>query len=200
MVHLTFPSVAEEHHWIEEGAAVYVEPIARFRAGNYPKERVWGEMARDMRQGLPAEGDEGLDHTHTWGRTYWGGALFCLLADIEIHERTHNQKGLDDALRAIMNDGGVITEDWELEHALSIGDKATGVPVLGQLYTKMKDKPVSVDLEKLWQQLGVSQQDGTASFDDHAPLAAIRDAISSGKPGKTVKSHLSLDTLMTVRQ
>lgn len=197
MVHLTFPSVAEEHHWIEEGTAVYVEPIARFRAGNFPKERVWGEMARDMHQGLPEDGDEGLDHTHTWGRTYWGGALFCLLADIEIRERTRNQKGLDDALRKIMNDGGVITENWELERALSLGDKAVGTPVLEQLYAKMKDKPVSVDLDRLWQQLGVSQKDGTATFDDHAPLAPIREAISTGRPGKMAKFEQSVDSLMT---
>jgi len=199
MVHLTFPSVGEEHHWIEEGGAVYVEPIARLRAGNITKEQVWGEMARDMHQGLPQEGDEGLDHTHTWGRTYWGGALFYFLADIEIHQRTHNQKGLDDALRAVMNAGGVITEDWDLERALKIGDKAVGVPALEELYAKMKDKPVSVDLDKLWQQLGVAHEGGMARFDDRAPLAAIRDAISTGKPGKPIKTNLSLDTLMSVR-
>jgi hypothetical protein len=28
MVHLAFPSVADRHHWIEEGTATYVEPIA----------------------------------------------------------------------------------------------------------------------------------------------------------------------------
>jgi len=28
--------------------------------------------------------DRGLDHTHTWGRTYWGGALFCLPRRVEI--------------------------------------------------------------------------------------------------------------------
>jgi hypothetical protein len=33
MVHLSFPSVPDENHWIEEGIAVYVEPIARVRAG-----------------------------------------------------------------------------------------------------------------------------------------------------------------------
>jgi hypothetical protein len=199
MVHLTFPSVGEEHHWIEEGGAVYVEPIARLRAGNITKEQVWGEMARDMHQGLPQEGDEGLDHTHTWGRTYWGGALFYLVADIDIHQRTHNQKGLDDALRAVMNAGGVITEDWDLERALKIGDKAVGVPVLEDLYSKMKDKPVSVDLDKLWQQLGVAHEGGMATFDDRAPLAPIRDAISTGKPGKPIKTNLSLDMLMSVR-
>ncbi|MBV9073288.1 MAG: hypothetical protein JOZ10_06630 [Acidobacteria bacterium] len=197
MVHLTFPSVPEDHHWIEEGTAVYVEPFARLRAGNANKEQVWGEMARDMHQGLPEEDDEGLDHTHTWGRTYWGGALFCMLADIEIHQRTHNQKGLEDALRAIMNAGGVITEDWELSRAFEVGDKAVGVPVLEELYNKMKDRPVSVDLDKLWQDLGVSHQGGFATFDDRAPLAVVREAINAGKPGRPIKVSVSLDKLMS---
>lgn len=198
MVHLTFPSVPEEHHWIEEGIAVYVEPFARLRAGNANKESVWGEMARDIHQGLPDEGDEGLDHTHTWGRTYWGGALFCLMADIEIRQRTHNQKGLEDALRAIMNGGGVITEDWELEHAFQVGDKAVGVPVLEEMYAKMKDKPVMVDLDKLWQNLGVAHNGGVATFDDHAPLAPVREAINAGKPGKPLKAKVELVSLMSV--
>jgi len=198
MVHLTFPSVPEDHHWIEEGIAVYVEPFARFQAGNFNKEELWGEMVRDMHQGLPAEGDQGLDHTHTWGRTYWGGALFCMMADIEIHQRTHNQKGLQDALRAVMNSGGVITDDWELERVFEIGDKAVGVPVLEGLYKKMKDRPVSVDLDKLWQQLGVTQTGGVATFDDHAPLVPIREAITSGKAGKAVNVKFSPDDYMKV--
>jgi hypothetical protein len=198
MVHLTFPDVAEEHHWIEEGIAVYVEPIARFQAGNFNKAELWGEVARDMHQGLPAEGDEGLDHTHTWGRTYWGGALFCMIADIEIRQRTHNQKGLQDALRGVMNAGGVITEDWELQHVFEVADKTVGVPVLEELYSKMKDQPVSVNLDKLWHELGISQTNGVATFDNHAPLAGILEAISTGKAGRTVNVKFSLDSLMTV--
>jgi hypothetical protein len=198
MVHLTFPSVPEEHHWIEEGIAVYVEPFARLQAGNFSKEEVWGEMVRDMHQGLPAEGDLGLDHTHTWGRTYWGGALFCLMADIDIRQRTHNQKGLQDALRAVMNSGGVITEDWELQHVFEVADKAVGVPVLEQLYVKMKDRPVSVDLDKLWQQLGVTQKDGVATFNERAPLESIREAISTGKAGRAVNVKFSPDDFMRV--
>ena len=84
MVHLAFPSVPQPHHWIEEGLATYVEPIARARAGDLLPQRVWGDMVDAMPQGLPKSGDHGLDFTHTWGRTYWGGALFCLMADIEI--------------------------------------------------------------------------------------------------------------------
>lgn len=185
MVHLTFPSVPEQHHWIEEGLAVYVEPIARMRSGNMTPEVAWGEMVRDMPQGQPQPGAEGLDHTDTWANTYWGGALFSFVADVEIRKRTHNQKGLEDALRAILNAGGNITQDWELRHVFEVGDKAVGVPVLEELYDKMKDKPVTVDLDGMWKQLGVSRQNGVTTFNDHAPLAAIREAITTGKaPGK----------------
>ncbi len=33
MIHLAFPSMEEEHHWIEEGISTYVEPVARARTG-----------------------------------------------------------------------------------------------------------------------------------------------------------------------
>lgn len=90
MVHLAFPSVAERHHWLEEGLATYVEPVARARAGGLTPEKAWGDLVDGLPQGLPESGDRGLDFTPTWGRTYWGGALFCLLADIEIRQRTEN--------------------------------------------------------------------------------------------------------------
>src|SRR5580704_9521788 len=134
MVHLGFPSVAEEHHWMEEGLATYVEPIARVRAGHLNVHQMWFELMRDLHQGLPEPGDKGLDNTHTWARTYWGGALFCLLADVEIRKRTANAKGLPDAMRAINLAGGTIVVDWPLERAFEIADKATGGKTLIELY------------------------------------------------------------------
>jgi hypothetical protein len=181
MVHLSFPSVAEEHHWIEEGIATYVEPLARIRAGHMKMEQIWFELVRDMPQGLPKAGDEGLDHTHTWGRTYWGGALFCLVADVEIRKQTKNAKGLEDALRGILDAGGDIRKDWKLEDALKAGDRATGVSVLLPQYEKMKDAPVNVDLDALWSQLGVHSDGTKVTFDDSAPLAATRRAITGEK-------------------
>jgi hypothetical protein len=177
MVHLAFPSQEDQHHWIEEGQAVYIEPVARARIGELTPEKIWGDMVRDMPQGQPAPGDRGLDYTHTWGRTYWGGAIFCLLADVQIRERTHNQKGLEDALRAVLAEGNIESE-WPLERAIAIGDKATGVPVLHDLYEQMKATPVTVDLDGLWKKLGVTEQNGHIVFDDTAPLAAIRRAIT----------------------
>src|SRR5262249_14455584 len=159
----------ERHHWIEEGIATYVEPLARVRAGTLAPGKVWSDMVRDMPQGLPEPGDRGLDNTHTWGRTYWGGALFCLLADVEIRKRTGNGKGLEDALRAINHAGGTIEADWPLEHALQIGDQAIGSGVMRELYQKMATAPMPVDLPALWKQLGVERRGDSAVFDDKAP-------------------------------
>ena len=39
MVHFGFPSVPERHHWIEEGTATYVEPIARLAPEYCPSNR-----------------------------------------------------------------------------------------------------------------------------------------------------------------
>ncbi len=183
MIHLAFPSMAEKHHWIEEGISVYVEPVARVQAGQLSAERMWHDVVRDMPQGEPQSGDEGLDHTPTWGRTYWGGAMFCLLADVRIREQTHNQKGLQDALRGILAAGGSITQDWDIEHAFAVGDKATGTTVLEDLYREMRDKPDSIDLSAQWKKLGIQQQpDGSITFDSSAPEADIRVAITQSEP------------------
>jgi hypothetical protein len=181
MIHLAFPSMPRDQHWIEEGISTYVEGIARAQAGQKPAAAVWHEFVRDMPQGQPGAGDEGLDNTHTWGRTYWGGALFCLAADVQIREKTRNRKGLQDALRAIRNSGGVIDEDWEIEQALTIGDKATGTSVLRDLYRKMSNKAVQVDLDALWKKLGIELQNGKVTFNDKAPEAHIRRAITAAR-------------------
>jgi len=179
MVHLAFPHVPEAHHWIEEGLATYVEPLARFGTGQIPVEKVWQDLVRGLPHGLPRSGDQGLDRTHTWGRTYWGGALFCLLADLEIRQQTANQKGLQDALRAIVAAGGTMAVKWPLTHALKIGDQAVGVPVLTELYERMKAAPVEVDLADLWQRLGIEARGDTVVFHDDAPLASVRQAVTS---------------------
>jgi hypothetical protein len=197
MIHLAFPDVADNHHWIEEGISVYVEPFARVRARHMDVNQMWFEVVRDMPKGLPGPGDQGLDHTHTWGRTYWGGALFCLLADIEIHQKTENKKGLQDALRGILDAGGNISQDWDLQKALELGDQATGVSVLMPLYEKMKDQPHPVDLPAIWAQLGIERQGDTVRFLDSAPLAKTREAITWGatSPAVTPKQSSALENL-----
>lgn len=178
LVHMGFPDVAEEHHWIEEGMATYVEPVARVQAGQLEAKSIWRDMMDGMPKGEPAAGDEGLDRTHTWGRTYWGGALFCLVADVEIRKQTKNRKGLQDALRAVVAAGGSIDQEWPLERVFEAGDNATGTRVLSGMYAKWGREPVRVDLDDLWRQLGVRRLGGGVEFDGKAPLAEVREGIT----------------------
>jgi hypothetical protein len=157
--------------------ATYVEPLARAQAGGLSTEAVWGGFVRGMPNGLPQAGDRGLDRTHTWGRTYWGGALFCLLADLEIRRRTENRRGLQDALRAILAHGNMETSS-AIAPLLAIGDRAVGVPVLSELYERQRNQPDMTDLEALWRRLGVGMPGGRVVFDDRAPDADLRRALT----------------------
>lgn len=177
MVHLALPEVGRRHIWLSEGLSTYVEGIARVQSGGRRAEQVWAEFVRAMPQGLPRSGDEGLDNTHTWGRTYWGGALFCLQADVEIRRRTGNRYGLQDALRAVLQASGGIAGDWPIERVMQAGDRAVGGTVLQDLYTKWKDAPVTPDLAALWRDLGIHVSEAGLELRADAPLAATREAI-----------------------
>jgi hypothetical protein len=194
MTHLALPDIGEEHSWLSEGLAVYVEGVARVQGGNRTQSDVWSEEIHSMPRGLPQPGDHGLDHTHTWGRTYWGGAMFCLLADVEIHRRTQNRLGLQDAVRAIARQSGGLVVDWPIERVLQTGDAAVGVPVLEELYTQMKDTPVTPDLMGLWRKLGVEPEGDSVRLTDDAPLAQVRQSIMQSRasliPARRTSSSL----------
>ena len=179
MVHTALPDMPDRYAWLSEGLAVYVEPVARVQAGDLTAREIWQAMMRDMPKGLPQAGDQGLDNTPTWGRKYWGGAMFCLLADIEIRKATNNRLGLQDAMRGVLAAGGSHEQDWPIERILATADKAVGVDVLTRLHNEMGPKPVTPDLAALWRDLGLKRIGEDLEFDDSAPLAAIRKAITA---------------------
>ena len=183
MVHTALPDLDDRYGWLSEGLAVYVEPVARVQAGDLTAREIWLAMLRDMPKGQPQAGDDGLDHTDTWGRKYWGGAMFCLFADVEIRKRTGNKFGLQDAMRGVLAAGGNHEKDWPIARVLSTADKAVGVDVLTRLHGEWGSKPVTPDLAGLWRDLGVRLQGDSVEFDDRAPLADIRKAITAARAG-----------------
>lgn len=177
MVHLALPELDRRHHWLEEGLATYIEPVARCRVGQTGPEDLWADLVHGLEHGRPRPGDGGLDDGRRWGRTYWGGALFCLVADVEIHRRTEGRLGLQDALRGVLDDGGSIRESWTIERTLAAADRAIGGTVLGELYQSMGVGPGDVDLADLWRSLGVVAGGGHLRLSDDVELASIRRAI-----------------------
>jgi hypothetical protein len=180
LLHVVMPSLGRAHVWLSEGIASYVEPIARVRAGTLAPEKLWGDLVEGMPQGLPEAGDRGLERTHTWGRTYWGGSLYCLMADVKIREATGNARSFDDVIRAVVATGADVEAHWELAHFLDVGDAATGTRVLHDLYRELALAPGTVDLAALWRRLGVRvpSKGAHVTFDDAAALAAVRRGIA----------------------
>jgi hypothetical protein len=173
MVHLAVPRVPRAQLWLHEGIATYVEALARCHAGLIDAHTVWRGWIEAMPQGLPQAQDRGLDHTPTWARTYWGGALFCLLADVRLRQAGNAQRGLQQALQGVLAAGGDYRVSWPAARVLATADAALGQTTLSDLYQQMKDSPTPVDLDTLWRDLGVQK----SALRDDAPLAALRRAI-----------------------
>ncbi|MDH3636235.1 MAG: hypothetical protein OES20_16170 [Gammaproteobacteria bacterium] len=174
MVHLAMADVPYAHRWWLEGLATYVESIARAQQGHLSEEFVWNGFINRMPQGLPKNGDRGLDRTPTWGRTYWGGAIFCMLADIEIRKLSDNRLSLRDALRGILDAGLSMHASSSAMEVFESADRAIGLDVLVPLYLKTKADPYPVDLDALWTSLGVSLQNDQVVYNDDAPMAHVR--------------------------
>ena len=175
MVHLAVPRVPRSQQWLHEGIATYVEALSRGHAGWVSAGAVWQAWRRHMPQGLPQSGGHGLDHTPTWGSTYWGGALFALLADVGIRKRGVAGRGLQQALQGVLAGGGDYRVAWPLARILAVADAAVQQTTLTELYEQMGNRAVRTDLPSLWRDLGV----GDAELRDDAPLASVRRAILS---------------------
>lgn len=180
MVHTALPDLPRRALWLQEGNATYVEPIARALIGRLPPEEVWKEAVAGMAKGNPQVGDEGMDGTRAWGRLYWGGALFWLLAEISIYRDTDGTRSLRDALRRINHMSGGDTTTWSPEQLMMVGDEAIGATSLIELYTRFATTPVSTNLVDLFQELGIATgADGQLVLDNRAPLAKLRERITS---------------------
>ncbi|HUC84574.1 MAG TPA: hypothetical protein VL970_05220 [Candidatus Acidoferrales bacterium] len=179
MFHLGFPTLDPRYLWMMEGLSDYLEPIARGRAGQLTQRQVWREFVEGLPQGLPQAGDDGLDGSQSRERIYWGGNIYWLLADVRIRAQTNNRRSVDDAIRAILAEGGNGGVVWPLNRVLKVGETATGTTVLKDLYEELGPQRGNVDLDALWKQLGIHYDFGRITFNDHAPLARVRDAITA---------------------
>jgi predicted metalloprotease with PDZ domain len=182
LFHLGCPSFVGEGHWLEEGLATYYEPILRERSGWRSEADLWSDFVHEMPRGLrKQDSPASLEERDDIDSTYWGGALFALLADVGIRTATAGARSLDDALRAVLAQHGDATHEASVADFLRSGDQAVGVGVLSEVHERWAVRGDNTDLPALWRSLGVeAQADGGVVLHDDAPLAAVRRAIAAG--------------------
>lgn len=175
MLHLALPQLPRGQRWLHEGMATYGEAVARCRAGQFDATRLWRGWRLGMPQGLPGAGAAGLDHTPTWASTYWGGALWCLLADVALLQASGGRQGWRQAMQALLAAGADYRVVWDAARIVRTADQALGLRVLEPLYEQHRAQVVKVDLPALWRALGVASD----TLDNAAPWAALRQAITA---------------------
>jgi len=179
LFHLGVPSFLDEGKWLDEGLATYYEPIIRVRAGLYTETEMWTEFATSMPQGLPAFEKLGLEKADDRASIYWGGALACLVADVEARKRAP-RRGLEVGVRALRAAGGNASEVWSLAEVVGTVDRALAAPILTPIMKDHVRRGTPFDLPALFAALGVHRDArGVVQLSESAPLAAVRHAITA---------------------
>ena len=178
LFHLGFPTFRGEGRWLGEGLATYYEPILRARAGWTTEPEVYRQFARNMPRGMPARGSSGgLAQRDDLDSIYWGGALFCLAADVRIREETRGKHSLDDVVRAALARGGDATKVWTVAEVVRLGDQVTGTTVLSEMYDRYAARGERIDMDGLFASLGIDRDGSAVGLDERRPLAWVRRQI-----------------------
>lgn len=186
LIHTGMPFIRRGGTWFMEGAATYVEPIIRARAGWKTEEEVWREWVDNMPKGATAFASSMANARGQ--ENYWGGATFMLLADVGLRRATSGAKGLEDCLAGVLWSGLDGARRVTVAEYAAACDRVTGTTVMGGLVERHFDRAEPVELAALWKDLGISLVAGLIVFDDGAPSARWRKLIVPGtQPHKRVK-------------
>jgi hypothetical protein len=181
LFHLGCPSFVGEGHWLEEGLATYYEPVLRERAGWMTEAELWSHFVREMPRGLRREGEPAnIEDRDDIDSTYWGGALFVFLADLQLRAGSGGARSMDDVVRTVLSIYGDATRRARLSDFVRTGDETTGFHVLANLYDGWAVHGQNVDLDALWRKLGIRMQGTGVALEDTAPLASVRKGIATG--------------------
>jgi hypothetical protein len=186
LIHTGMPFIRGRGTWFMEGAATYIEPIIRARAGWKTEEEVWREWVDNMPQGVQAFS---IGMANASGRqNYWGGATFMLLADVGLRRATNGAKGLEDCLGGVLWSGIDGSQRITLDAYAAACDRVTGTTVMSALVDRHFNKAEPVDLAMLWKDLGIAVVGDRIVLNDGAPSAQWRKLIVPGShPTKRVK-------------
>jgi hypothetical protein len=186
LIHTGMPFIRRGGTWFMEGAATYVEPIIRARAGWKTEEEVWREWVDNMPKGVRAF--SGSMANARGQENYWGGATFMLLADVGLRRATNGAKGLEDCLAGVLWSGLDGARRATVAEYAAACDRVTGTTVMSGLVERHFNSAEPVDLAAVWKDLGISLVAGRIALDDSAPSARWRKLIVPGThPPRRVK-------------
>ena len=183
LCHMVLPYVGHAEPWLYEGIATYYQNVLQARAGTLSERRAWQKLHEGFERGLHdtnqeltlADASESMHRTGAYMRVYWSGAAIALLADLTLRRRGQS---LDGALSKLQRCCLPSNRKWTARELMDTLDKLTDSRVFSDLYAQHTQAVTFPDLTEAYLQLGLQVNDDTLHFDDTAPSAHIRIAIT----------------------
>lgn len=186
VMHLALPQTVRGNAWFNEGIASYYQYLLLARVGLLTPERAWQALhagfgrGRSDHTGRTLDADSvGLGRFSAYWRVYWAGAAFAFRADVELRRRG---KSLDEVVRFWRGCCPDETSWWDARPLLWRADEWLGEALLVPLGDAAMAASRFPGLDDLYAALGLDVSTGTLRFDDAAPDAALRRAITARSP------------------
>lgn len=186
MVHLGVPRLDEAGQWLNEGFVTYYQEILRARSGLRSETACWEALADGFRRGRRSGGERSLREEarlmhqyRSYWRVYWGGAALALRIDHALRKETAGRLSLDDVMRTLWRRHRFPARPWDGEALLAQADRDLGTTICARearAHVHAKDFP---PVEALLTELGVVVTGRRVRFDDTAPGAALRKAMTA---------------------
>jgi hypothetical protein len=191
MSHLFHPYLGDRGSWLAEGLATYYQNVLRARAGLLTPAEAWEQIDAGFARGRGATraGDDtleraaaGVDGRPNFMRIYWSGTAYWLEADLELRRASGNRLSVDEALKRF--DACCLPDyrGWQPDAFVAKLDALIGGDVFRRKFDEYRARRDFPDVKSAYAALGISRDSGRLVFDDAAPDASVRHAITAARP------------------
>ena len=189
--HLLHPYLGDRGSWLGEGLATYYQNVLRARGGLLTPTQAWQRLASGFQRGEAGPYADSLEqaaadmsHAHAFLRVYWSGSAYWLTVDVELRRRSGGTLTLDTALSRFHDCCLPAYREWKPEEFVARLDTLLGVRTFTRNYREFARLKRFPDWQASFARLGVHAGEDSVSFDDRAPDASIRIAITSPRAGE----------------
>jgi hypothetical protein len=191
MSHLFHPYLGDRGSWLAEGLATYYQNVLRARVGLLTPERAWEQIDAGFDRGRSATlaGDDtlervssGVDGRMNFMRIYWSGTAYWLEADLALRRASNNTLSVDEALKRFDACCLPDYEGWRPEAFVAKLDALVGGDVFRRTFDAYRARRDFPDIAPTFRALGITRDGDRLVFDDAAPDASVRRAITAARP------------------
>ncbi|HKE46449.1 MAG TPA: hypothetical protein VKB52_00165 [Rhodanobacteraceae bacterium] len=188
--HMYHPYLDEDGSWLAEGLATYYQNVLRARAGLLTPAEAWEQIDAGFERGRRETKEQSgvaLEKAHGFMRVYWSGTAYWLDVDTTLRRASGNRLSIDEALKRFDACCLPDSRGWTPQAFVAKLDALLGTDVFAKRYAAYRTRLDFPDLAPLYADLGIRRDGKALRFDDDAPAADVRRAITAQNGSKPLQ-------------